>query len=133
MTAEALKECNKRRLAQLARDKGIAGWHAMLHESGAKHPRGGSGMLTQAMARRFESDGGTILLDAPVGRIMVEHGAVRGVELQNGEQYHAPAVVSNAHVQTTLDLYGWVREDEALQAAANWRSYAAAWQVNGER
>ncbi len=29
MTAEALKECNKRRLAQLARDKGIAGWHAM--------------------------------------------------------------------------------------------------------
>jgi hypothetical protein len=29
MTAEALKECNKRRLAQLARDKGISGWHAM--------------------------------------------------------------------------------------------------------
>jgi uncharacterized protein len=29
MTLEALKECNKRRLAQLARDKGIAGWHAM--------------------------------------------------------------------------------------------------------
>ncbi len=80
----------------------FAGWHAMLHESGAKHPRGGSGMLTQAMARRFESDGGTILLDAPVGRIMLEHGAVRGVELQNGAQYHAPTVVSNAHVQTTL-------------------------------
>ena len=29
MTADALKECNKRRLAQLAQDKGIAGWHAM--------------------------------------------------------------------------------------------------------
>jgi hypothetical protein len=29
MTSEALKECNKRRLAQLARDIGIAGWHAM--------------------------------------------------------------------------------------------------------
>ncbi len=29
MTVEALKECNKRRLAQFARDKGIAGWHAM--------------------------------------------------------------------------------------------------------
>lgn len=41
--------------------------------------------------------------------------------------------LGHAHVQTTLDLYGWVREDEALQAAANWRSYAAAWQVNGER
>ena len=41
--------------------------------------------------------------------------------------------LGHAHVQTTLDLYGWVREDDALRAAANWRSYAAAWQVNGER
>lgn len=37
--------------------------------------------------------------------------------------------LGHAHVQTTLDLYGWVREDEALRAAANWKSYAAGWQV----
>lgn len=80
----------------------FAGWHAMLHQSGAKHPRGGSGMLTQAMARRFESDGGEILLDAPVGRIVVENGAVSGVELENGALYTAPTVISGAHVQTTL-------------------------------
>jgi integrase len=41
--------------------------------------------------------------------------------------------LGHAHVQTTLDLYGWVREDEALRAAANWKSYAAAWQVPDER
>jgi hypothetical protein len=29
MTVEALKECNKRHLAQLAKEKGIVGWHAM--------------------------------------------------------------------------------------------------------
>jgi hypothetical protein len=29
MTADALKDCNKRRLAQLAKERGIAGWHAM--------------------------------------------------------------------------------------------------------
>ena len=29
MTAEALKDCNKRHLAQLAKEKGITGWHAM--------------------------------------------------------------------------------------------------------
>jgi uncharacterized protein len=29
MTAEALNECNKRDLAQLAKEKGITGWHAM--------------------------------------------------------------------------------------------------------
>lgn len=41
--------------------------------------------------------------------------------------------LGHAHVQTTLDLYGWVREDEALRAAANWRSYAAGWRVTDER
>lgn len=37
--------------------------------------------------------------------------------------------LGHAHVQTTLDLYGWVREDDALRAAANWTSYASGWQV----
>ena len=37
--------------------------------------------------------------------------------------------LGHAHVQTTLDLYAWVREDEALRAAANWKSYACGWQV----
>jgi len=37
--------------------------------------------------------------------------------------------LGHAHVQTTIDLYGWVREDEALKAAANWKSYASSWQV----
>ncbi|MEU6602539.1 tyrosine-type recombinase/integrase [Streptomyces flaveolus] len=41
--------------------------------------------------------------------------------------------LGHAHVQTTLDLYGWVREDEALQAAANWKSYISAWQVDDGR
>lgn len=37
--------------------------------------------------------------------------------------------LGHAHVQTTLDLYGWVRDDEALRAAANWPYYASSWQV----
>ncbi len=41
--------------------------------------------------------------------------------------------LGHAHVQTTIDLYGWVREDEALRAAANWKSYASSWQVNDGR
>ncbi len=39
--------------------------------------------------------------------------------------------LGHAHVQTTLDVYGWVREDEALRAAANWKSYADTWRVSG--
>ena len=37
--------------------------------------------------------------------------------------------LGHAHVQTTLDLYGWVRDDEALRAAANWASYASSWRM----
>jgi hypothetical protein len=32
-------------------------------------------------------------------------------------------------VQTTLDLYGGVGEDEALRAAANWKSYTNGWKA----
>lgn len=78
------------------------GWHAMLHTSGAKHPRGGSGMLTQAMASSIQSMGGTIVLDTPVKRIMVQSGKVLGIETEDGQRYSAPMVVSNAHVLTTL-------------------------------
>jgi integrase len=39
--------------------------------------------------------------------------------------------LGHAHVQTTVDLYGWVREDEELRAAANWASYASSWKVLG--
>lgn len=37
--------------------------------------------------------------------------------------------LGHAHVQTTLDLYGWVGEDEALRVAANWKKYIGGWQV----
>jgi integrase len=37
--------------------------------------------------------------------------------------------LGHAHVQTTLDLYGWVSEDEALRAAANWKKYIDGWKV----
>ncbi|GAB4130147.1 MAG: NAD(P)/FAD-dependent oxidoreductase [Roseiflexaceae bacterium] len=78
------------------------GWYAMMHRSGAKHPRGGSGMLTQAMARSLEAAGGHVRLDAPVKRILVQGGKVRGVELVSGDQISAPLVISNAHVQSTM-------------------------------
>ena len=37
--------------------------------------------------------------------------------------------LGHAHVQTTIDQYGWVREDDDLRAAANWKSYTSSWQV----
>jgi phytoene dehydrogenase-like protein len=83
------------------------GWYAMMHLSGAKHPKGGSGMLTQAMARSLEAAGGTVVLDAPVKRILIRGGKARGAETTDGTRYLAPLVISNAHIWTTLlDLVG---------------------------
>jgi integrase len=41
--------------------------------------------------------------------------------------------LGHAHVQTTLDQYGWVREDEALRAAASWKTYVSSWRVDDGR
>ena len=78
------------------------GWHSMMHTSGAKHPKGGSGMLTQAMSRSFTASGGTVVLDAAVKRILIKGNRVEGVETVDGMRYTAPIVVSNAHIQTTM-------------------------------
>jgi phytoene desaturase len=78
------------------------GWYTMMHLSGAKHPRGGSGMLTQAMARSLEAAGGVVRLDAPVRRILIRSERAHGVETEDGMRYTAPLIISNAHVWTTL-------------------------------
>jgi phytoene desaturase len=80
----------------------FAGWHAMLHKSGAMHPRGGSGELTRALAECVASHGGQVRTSAPVSRILVENGRATGVELEGGERILARAVVSACHVVTTF-------------------------------
>lgn len=80
----------------------FAGWQSMLHQSGAKHPRGGSGGLTSALANFLQAHGGGILTNAPVRSIVVERGKAVGVETERGEFLKADRVISNAHVQTTM-------------------------------
>jgi phytoene dehydrogenase-like protein len=100
----------------------FAGWHAMLHRSGAAHPKGGSGMLTQALTRALEAYGGRVRTDAPVTRIVVEEGRARGVELASGERIEARAVVSACHVVTTFTkLVGEATPPELLRRIKNLR------------
>lgn len=86
-------------------------WHPMYHVSGMKRPRGGSGMLTQALARMIEAHGGTILTNAPAQKILVLNGRAAGVQLENKlsgqvETYMAPLIVSGAHIHTTMAMLG---------------------------
>jgi phytoene dehydrogenase-like protein len=82
-------------------------WHPMYHVSGMKRPRGGSGMLTQALARMIEAHGGRVITSAPVTQLLTERGRVIGAHTAGGETYTAGrAVVSGAHIATTIALLG---------------------------
>ncbi len=76
-------------------------WHPLYHEGGIARPRGGSGELTQALARHVEAHGGEVHTSAPVERILVENGRATGV-VADGETYRAKRVVAGAHALETF-------------------------------
>jgi len=70
-------------------------------------PRGGMGAVTQALAKAGRANGAEIRSNTPVARILVEEDRACGVELQSGERFAAPVVVSNADPRVTfLSLLG---------------------------
>lgn len=79
-------------------------WHPMYHKSGLRRPRGGSGMLTQALARMVQVHGGSIIAGAPVARILTERGRAVGAETTGGIRITARAVISGTHIHTTAKL-----------------------------
>ena len=82
----------------------LLGSVAIYHMVGLTRPVGGSGQLAAALVRCLEHHGGTVLLgaEAEVQGILRERGRAAGVALASGARITARAVVSNAHVQTTL-------------------------------
>lgn len=82
----------------------LAMWHPLYHRSGMRRPKGGSGMLTQALARMIEAHGGTVTTSAPVARILVESGRAVGVRCSDGREIRGRHVVSGAHIHTTLAM-----------------------------
>jgi phytoene dehydrogenase-like protein len=87
----------------------------MYHHSGMKRPRGGSGMLTQALARFIQAHGGQIIAGAPVRRILTRGGRAVGAETEGGIRVSARyAVLSGAHIHTTM---GMIEADDATAPA----------------
>jgi phytoene dehydrogenase-like protein len=68
-------------------------------------PRGGSGALTQALARLIEANGGTILTNKTVSRLILENGKCTGVECSDDSSYRASkAVLSTIHIKHLVDM-----------------------------
>ncbi len=92
----------------------LVGWNALLHRVPPGRAVGGSGALTQALARRFASYGGALRTGDGAAGITRDASRVSGVMTDSGEQLPARAVLAGCHVLTTLELLG----DEALLARA---------------
>ena len=65
-------------------------------------PRGGMGAVTSALGAAAERNGVSIRTSSRVKRIQIDGDRIQGVELDNGEQIAAAAVVSNADPRTTF-------------------------------
>ncbi len=74
---------------------------------GAYYPRGGGQVLADRLAAALESNGGSIHLRRPVGKVLVEGGRAVGIETaprknHPTEQVRAKVVISNADLMKTL-------------------------------
>jgi phytoene dehydrogenase-like protein len=87
-------------------------------------PKGGSGALTQALARLIEAHGGTILTNKTVTRLILENGKCTGVECSDGSSYRAgKAVLSTIHIKHLVDMAP--REsfgDDFIEGVETWKA-----------
>jgi phytoene dehydrogenase-like protein len=63
---------------------------------------GGMGAVSNAIAAAARAAGAEIAVNAPVARILTRHDRAYGVALANGDEHHAPVVISNADPKRTF-------------------------------
>jgi len=66
------------------------------------HVIGGMGAITAALAQSAREKGAEILTDAAVAEIRVRNGAASGVALEDGREFSAPVILSNADPKRTF-------------------------------
>ncbi len=64
--------------------------------------RGGTGAVSDAIAAAARRFGAEIRTEAPVARILTRNGRATGVALENGDEVHAPVVVSSVDPHHTF-------------------------------
>jgi phytoene dehydrogenase-like protein len=84
----------------------LVGWNTVMHLMPPGHPKGGSGMLSEALRQRLESYGGRVRLGDGATAITSAGGRVSGVRTASGDHLAASTVVAGCHVLTTLELAG---------------------------
>ncbi len=88
---------------------------AMRHNPGMARPRGGTGALTAALVNLVQAEGGKILTDQAVEKILVDDGRAVGVRVKGGQEYRAKkGVISNIDAQR---VFLHLVDEDAVHAA----------------
>lgn len=87
-------------------------------------PRGGSGMLPEALAAIIREHGGQIETGRWVERVLVEDGRAAGARTRDGATYHARrGVVSTIHLKHLPDIVGAAHlGDDFVRGVERWRA-----------
>jgi phytoene dehydrogenase-like protein len=68
-------------------------------------PRGGSGMLSEALGRFIEAHDGIVATSKPVEQLIIESGRCAGVQCTDGSRYRArKGVVSTIHIKHLVNM-----------------------------
>ncbi len=89
-----------------AKASGTSALYLYQNLSPRKLARGGSGGVTQALAKSLQARGGSIRTGARVSRLLVENGRAVGVDLESGESIRSSVVVSGLAPRTTFREIG---------------------------
>jgi phytoene dehydrogenase-like protein len=66
------------------------------------YPEGGMGAVSEAIARSARGFGAEIRTKARVSKMLVRNSRIQGVVLDNGDEIHAPLVVTTLHPRTAF-------------------------------
>lgn len=69
--------------------------------SGGNFPVGGSSQIVKKVTPIIEEAGGTILINAEVGEVIIENNMAKGVRMKDGKELFAKNIVSGAGLITT--------------------------------
>ena len=94
--------------------------------------KGGTGAISESIARAAKSLGAEVRTDAAVARVLVQGGRATGVALANGDELSAPVVVSGLDPRRTfIDLVESKNlPDDLVSSIANFRFRGSSGKVN---
>ncbi|MGA7846078.1 MAG: NAD(P)/FAD-dependent oxidoreductase [Thermoplasmata archaeon] len=103
-----------------------------LGKRGYNYAVGGTGAVSEALARAFTTAGGTIRTSSPVKRITVARGKATGVELADGTMITGRVIVSNADPKRTfLDLLEpGTLDDDFTRRVTKLRAFGTSLKIN---